>query len=162
MKRTEATVRGIFWAGLAGGLASTLPLFSLANWFCFLWAWVTGVLAVVLVRRREPLPDAGAPKVGALAGAYAALVMVTLDVLAMLIGLGGGFDPAEFGEFLPEGMPPEGMALVGWFTESGTMQVLFTLVGGLIVAGVYAALGALGALLYTRLSRHREPPVAQT
>jgi len=143
MQRSEATLRAIFWAGLGGGVASALPLFNLANCFCCLWAWLTGATAVALARQREPVEEADVPKLGALAGAYAALVMVTVGLLGQLMGLGGGFDMSSVGEFLPESMPAERLDWVDSVSGSGPIQVVFTLVGGMIVAALYAAFGAL-------------------
>jgi hypothetical protein len=153
MPRSEASLRGIFWAGLLGGVVSALPLVNLANCFCCMWAWLTGAAAVALVRQREPLIDSDAPKVGALAGAYAGLVMVTLNLLGQLAGFGGGFDVGSLGEFFPESMPADSLEWVGTVSSSGPVQIVFALVGGVITAGLYAAFGALGAMLYVRFKR---------
>jgi hypothetical protein len=160
MQRTEATLRGIFWAGLLGGVASALPPFSLANCFCCLWAWLTGVLAVVLIRRREPLEDRDVPRVGALAGAYAGLVALTLRLIGMvLFGASQQAQLDDIQRIFPDTLPPESLDFLTSLASGGSTQIGVVIAGGILEIALFALFGTLGALLYARMTR---PPAPRT
>jgi hypothetical protein len=158
MQRTEATLRGIFWAGLVGGVASAVPPFSLGNCFCCLWAWLTGVLAVLLIRRREPLEERDVPRVGALAGAYAGLVALTLRLIGMV--LFGGSQQAQLSdiqEMFPDTFSPESLDFLASLTGGGQAQIGMIVVAGIFEIGLFTLFGTLGALLYARMTRPPAP-----
>ena len=161
MQRTEATLRGIFWAGLVGGVASAMPPFSLANCFCCLWAWLTGVLAVVLIRRREPLEERDVPRVGALAGAYAGLVALTLRLIGMvLFGRSQGDQFGQLQEIFPDTFSPDSLDFLAALTRDGSAQIGVIVAGGILEIALFALFGALGALLYARITRPSAPRTA--
>jgi hypothetical protein len=151
MLRTEGVTRAVFWSGLAGGVASALPVLGAANCFCCLWAWATGALALYLARSAQALGPGEVPAVGALAGLYAALVAATLQAAGrLLFGPAEPIDMDSMRRLLPEGMPMDGLdpnTLLG-----GGPGEVAVLVGLLIVQGaLFAGFSALGALLADRL-----------
>jgi hypothetical protein len=109
---------------------------------------------VVLARRAETLPETQVPRLGLFAGAYGGLVAALLQQLWRL--LTGPFDQSaveEFRRILPGDFPAEGVRLFERLLEGGEVGVLGTLVSALLLIAVFALFGALGAALWSRLSR---------
>ena len=162
MALSESRMRGIFWGGLAGGITSAIPLLNLMNCFCCLWAWVAGAIAVAVVGRTEIVPDRQASGIGALAGAFAGLVASSLQLLYSLItptpSLTSMFGSIR--DIVPGGIPESSMELLQGLPESGLAMVAMQLFSALFMMGIFAGFGALGALLYQRLTRPSVPPPA--
>ena len=155
MKLDDAAMRGIFWGGLIGGLASALPLLQLGNCFCCLWAWVSGAAAMLLVRRDPAGSTLPAATLGALAGAWSGLVAGLLGLFStLLLGPSARFESEDFSTFLPEGLDPQSWSDLAFFTESNPLTVLLTT---LLQIGVFALFGLLGALLTAAL----RPPAGE-
>jgi hypothetical protein len=149
MTLDDISSRGIFWGGLVGGLASTLPLLQLGNCFCCLWAWVSGVVALLLVVREQPEPPPAAARLGALAGLWAGLVTGLLGLFTtLLMGPPPGFDPGDLSAFLPTDLDPRLWSSLSHLSTPDPLVVLLTT---LIRMGLFALFGMLGALVTAAL-----------
>ena len=149
MKLDDVSSRGIFWGGLTGGLASALPLLQLGNCFCCLWAWVSGIVALLLVLRERPQPPPPAAPLGALAGLWAGLVAGLLGLFAtLLFGPPSGLDPSAVSAFLPADFDPRLWTRLGNLAEPDPLVVLLTT---LLQMGLFALFGMLGALVTAAL-----------
>ena len=138
--------------GSAAGIASQIPLLSLANCLCCALVVGGGILAVYLAMKGEPpaptAPYGDGAMIGVLAGVAAAGVGAIVAI--PMVALFG--DPMEqVRSFLEgmEGMPPEalealsgaetgGMASFGpvGFLISLVVDVVFSAIGGVIGAAV--------------------------
>ena len=159
MALSETRMRGIFWGGLTGGIASVIPLIGLMNCFCCLWAWVAGAVAIAVVGRSEPLVEKEVPMTGALAGVFAGLVTSVLQLVWTLLSgfsMTGMLD--SLGEMMPGGIPEGSLEMLQGLPESGLAMVAMQLFSALFLMGIFAGFGALGALLYARLTRPSTPP----
>jgi len=162
MALSESRMRGIFWGGLAGGIVSAIPLLNFMNCFCCLWAWMAGAIAVAVVGRKEVVSDRQAPGIGALAGAFAGLVASSLQLLYSLITPGPSLTSmlGSIRDIVPGGIPDSSMELLQGLPESGLAMVTMHLFSALFMMGIFAGFGALGALLYQRLTRPSVSPPA--
>ena len=153
MKLSENKLRGIFWGGSTGGLGSCLPVVGLVNCVCCLWAWIAGAIAVALIRGRESLDDRDAPKMGAIAGAFAGLVSSTGQLLYSIVA---GPSTASFmGEikgYLPDTFPEQSLEAFEGMASSGFAAVIFHFFSAIFMMAIFAVFGALGALLYVRFT----------
>lgn len=153
MKLSENKLRGIFWGGSIGGLGSCLPVVGLVNCVCCLWAWIAGAMAVALIRGKEPLEDREAPKMGAIAGAFAGLVSSTGQLLYSIVA---GPSMASFmGEikgYLPDTFSEQSLTVFEGMADSGIVAVTFHLFSALFLMAIFSVFGALGALLYVRFT----------
>jgi hypothetical protein len=149
MKLDDTSSRGIFWGGLTGGIASALPLLQLGNCLCCLWAWVSGIVALLLVVRDRPDQPPASASLGALAGLWAGLVAGLLGLLAILLfGPPPGIDPSSFPAFLPADFDPQFWTSLSRLSESNPLVVLLTT---LLRMGLFALFGMLGALVTAAL-----------
>jgi hypothetical protein len=149
MKIDDAATRGIFWGGLTGGLASALPFLQLGNCFCCLWAWVSGAVALLLIRRPTSDSTVPAASLGALAGAWAGLVAGLLGLFTtLLLGPPAGLTPEDLSALLPVDLDPQLWADFGFLSASNPLAVLFTT---LLRIGLFALFGMLGALITAAL-----------
>lgn len=156
---SEEKLRGIFWGGLAGGLGSIIPLLSFLNCFCCLWAWLAGGLAVALTGKGKERTASEAPVVGALAGAFAGLVSSTLQLLyAVTIGPSLSGTISSLRGILPGSIPEESLRMLEGLPESGLALLVMHVISAILVMGIFAVFGALGGLIYDRLSR---PPASR-
>ncbi len=153
MTLDDVSSRGIFWGGLTGGLASSLPLLQLGNCFCCLWAWVSGMVALLLVLRDRPEPPIAAAPLGALAGLWAGLVTGLLGLFTtLLLGPPAGLDPSAFSTFLPTDLDPRFLTGLDRLSASNPLVVLLTT---LLRMGLFALFGMLGALVTVALRPRR-------
>jgi len=161
MALSESRLRGIFWGGLAGGIVSAIPLLAFMNCFCCLWAWAAGAIAVAVVRRTDTLPDRQAPGIGALAGAFAGLVTSSIQLVYTLFS-GPSLNSmlGSIQDLVPGGIPDSSMELLQGLPESGLAVVAMHLFSALFMMGIFAGFGALGALIYQRLTRPGVSPPA--
>ena len=159
MALSESRLRGIFWGGLTGGIASVIPLMAFMNCFCCLWGWVAGAVAVAVISRTEQLVEKQVPATGALAGVFAGLVTSVLQLVWALIS---GFSMTgimdSLGDLMPGGLPEGSLEMLQGMPESGLAMVAMQLISALFLMGIFAGFGALGALLYARLTRPTTPP----
>jgi len=152
-------MRGIFWGGLAGGIASVVPLVALMNCFCCLWAWVAGAVAIAVVGRSGPVVEKEVPVTGALAGVFAGLVTSVLQLVWTLMSgfsMTGMIDSLR--DLIPGGIPESSLEMLQGLPESGLAMVAMQLFSALFLMGIFSGFGALGALLYARLTRPASPP----
>jgi len=155
-------MRGIFWGGLAGGLASVIPLVALMNCFCCLWAWAAGAVSAIVVRREGPPEEKEVPVTGALAGAFAGLVASMLQLVWTLVSgfsMSGMVDSLR--DLVPTGIPEGSLEMLQSLPESGLAMVVMHLFSTLFMMGIFAGFGALGAMLHGRLTRPPRPPAAE-
>ena len=153
MKLNEAQLRAVFWSGLVTGLLAAFPLTALANCFCCLWAWAAGAGAVHLARRRPEEGGVGPAALGAIAGAYAGLVSSLIEFLwAMAAGTFGRMDYEQVRSMLPEDLPQEGARMLERMLESGFAGPAGLLISAVLSMILFAIFGALGAVLYERLT----------
>ncbi|MFO7769552.1 MAG: hypothetical protein R6W82_11440 [bacterium] len=163
MKLNEAQLRAVFWSGLVTGLLSAFPLTALFNCFCCLWAWAAGAGAVHLARRGEPEGVHDPLPLGARAGAYAGLVSSLLKLLwAAAAGSMGRVDIERVRSYLPDEMPREAGRMVERMLESGVAGPAGLIFSAVLSIILFAIFGALGAVLYDRISgprdRREQPP----
>jgi len=59
---------------------------------------------------------------------------------------------------MPGGLPEGSLELLQGMPESGLAMVAMRLFSALFLMGIFAGFGALGALLYARLTRPTTPP----
>jgi hypothetical protein len=159
MALSETRLRGIFWGGLTGGIASAIPLIAFMNCFCCLWAWVAGAVAVAVTGRSEPLVEKQAPSTGALAGVFAGLVASIMQLVWALVSgvsMTGMVDSLR--EMMPESIPEGSLQMLEGLPQSGLALVAMQLFSALFLMGIFAGFGALGALLYVRLTKPATPP----
>lgn len=154
MRLSENRLRGIFWGGLTGGLGSCLPILALVNCLCCLWAWLAGAMAVALIRGREQLTYADAPKMGALAGAFAGLVSSTGQLLYRFVA-GPSVESmlSSLQGVLPETIPEQSIEMFEGLAGSGIAMVIVHFLMTLFLIAIFAMFGALGGMLYIRLLR---------
>jgi len=159
MALSEERIRGIFWGGLAGGLASAIPLIGWLNCFCCLWGWVAGAVAAAVVVRTASLKEGEGAVTGALAGAFAGLVSSTLEVLwGLFMGpaMAGVFERLE--RYLPDNVPPGTLDFLQNLPEQGLALLAMQFFSAIFSMVLFAGFGALGALLYLRLTRPPQVP----
>jgi hypothetical protein len=158
MTLSEERTRGIFWGGLVGGLASAIPLIGWLNCFCCLWGWIAGAVAIAVVIRAGAFQERETAATGALAGAFAGLISSTIEsVWGLLMGpaMAGFLERIE--RYLPDDVPPGTLDMLQSLPEQGLALVAMKLISTIFSMAVFAGFGALGALLYLRLTR---PPGA--
>ncbi len=159
MTLSEDRLRGIFWGGLAGGLATAIPLIGWLNCFCCLWGWIAGAVAVAIVARTRVQREGEGAATGALAGAFAGLVSATLELLwTLTVGpaVSGLLDRVE--RFLPEDLPSGALDFLSHLPESGLALIAMQFVSAIFSMVLFAGFGALGALIYLRLTRPAKAP----
>jgi hypothetical protein len=160
MALSDERMRGIFWGGLAGGLASAIPLIGWLNCFCCLWGWVAGAVAVAVVIRAGAFNEGEGAATGALAGAFAGLISSTIEILwALMMGpaFADLFERIE--RYLPDDVPPGTLDFLQNLPDQGLAMVAMKLFSTIFSMAIFAGFGALGALLYLRLTKPpRVPP----
>jgi hypothetical protein len=149
-----------FYAGLAIGVLSGLPIISLGNCLCCMWVVGGGALAVYLMQQKHPyaVTAADGALVGLMAGAIGGIVALAISIpLTMAMG------PMQ--QRLIEriasnpDMPEQYRNMIETMGANATGRAMAArLVFGLFGACIDAVFGLLGGLLGVALFKKKDVP----
>lgn len=110
-------------------------------------------MAVALIRGRESLDDRDAPKMGAIAGAFAGLVSSTGQLLySIAVGPSTAGFIGEIKGYLPDAFPEQSLKAFEGMAGSGIGAVILHFFSAIFLMAIFSVFGALGALLYVRFT----------
>ena len=148
-------------AGIAAGVLSGLPFISIGNCVCCLWIVGGAAIAVKMLAASSPvlLTTSDGAVVGALTGIVAAVVdaLVSIPLRPFSMGLARRIlDKAgELGGQMPAGIQE------AFNRSSGSLSPGWFLLGLLVSAAVFAAVGAIGGIIGISLfAKKGRPPAA--
>ncbi len=145
--------------GVALGVASGIPIISLANCFCCAWVIGGGVLACYLYLQKAP-PAAAAPYgdaalVGLFTGVIGAFVSsVISSVITMFMPSGDAL--AQMLEVLGDDVPPEVQDMLATMGSGGGGCISFV-IGFFFLAVIYSIFATVGSLLGTAIFHRGQP-----
>jgi hypothetical protein len=150
-------------SGVVVGLLSIIPIVSLGNVCCCLWAILGGVLATYLYVKDSPVPASPADGaiVGAIAGAVGGAIAVVLGIPISIVA--GGIT-REILIRLIESINPSQAEMMRIQMAAGE-SIIRAIVNGIILAILLVVFSTLGGLLgipiFEKRKRDTAPPPPQ-
>jgi hypothetical protein len=165
MAPVPAKTQPAFYAGLAIGVLSALPILNIGNCVCCMWVIGGGALAVYLMQQNHPYPvsSADGALVGLLAGAIGGIVAAVLSIpLSMAMG---GFQQRILERVADNpDIPQQTRDLIRNMglgaARGGAVAIRFVI--ALFGACIYAVFGMLGGLLGVALFKKKDLPPGTT
>jgi len=159
MAPVPAKAQPAFYAGLAIGVLSALPILNIGNCLCCMWFVGGGALAVYLMQQNHPyaVTSADGALVGLMAGALGGIIAAILSIpLAMAMG---GFQQRILERVAENPDIPEqtrDMIRNMGMARGGAVAIRFVM--ALFTACIYAVFGMLGGLLGVAIFKKKDLP----
>jgi hypothetical protein len=161
MAPVPAKAQPAFYAGLAIGVLSALPIVNIGNCVCCMWVIGGGALAVYLMQQNYPysVSTADGALVGLIAGAIGGLVAAVLSI-PLSMAMGGVqqriLERVAENPDIPE-QTRDMIRSIGLNAgRGGAVAIRFVL--ALFGACIYAVFGMLGGLLGVALFKKKDLP----